>query len=49
MPLSMQAFYTRLFSTQDVPDPLQTLLAQLTRLNRNQIPALKSDLEWVPW
>jgi hypothetical protein len=49
MSLSMQAFHTRLFSAHAAPGPLQALLAQLTRLNREQIVALKSNLEWIQW
>ena len=49
MSLSMQAFHTRLFSTHATQDSLQALLAQLTQLNREQITAMKSNLEWIQW
>lgn len=47
--LSMQAFHTCLFSAYATHDPLQSLLAQLTQLNREQLTALKSNLEWIQW
>ena len=43
---TMQAFYVRLFSTQD---PYWISLARLTRATLNQVNTFRSEITWSIW
>lgn len=47
--LTMQAFYTQLFSRVDVHDTHLRCLTQLAQASLGQLAALKNDLSWGPW
>lgn len=47
--MTMQIFYTRLFSEAAMQDRYLQCLAKLTNVNLTQIAALKSNLTWDPW
>ena len=49
MSLTMQAFRARLDAADAIRDTYAAILAQLTRLSRAQMNALRSELEWQPW
>jgi hypothetical protein len=45
---TMQSFYTSLSSNKPV-DAYLKILAEITKLSREQMQALKSDLAWQDW
>ena len=47
--LNMQAFHQSLRSTTKASNPRQNHLANLTRVKRDQILALTSELVWNIW
>ncbi|MEW6029592.1 MAG: hypothetical protein AB1554_08925 [Chloroflexota bacterium] len=47
--LTMQAFQEWLASPGKTPDARQSRLARLTRVGREQVKSLASDLIWYVW
>lgn len=45
----MQAFYAQLLASPSPDDPYLQLLTWMTTLNRTQLQALASNLDWNGW
>ena len=46
---TMQSFYASLSSSDTLLDTYLKILANLTKLSRDEMSALESDLSWQEW
>ena len=46
---SMQDFYANISSKERLKDAYVSILVEITKLSREQMSALKSDMTWQDW